>query len=40
MKRQRKKHQYTTDILREKIDIDEEERDIVFETVEEVLVKS
>ncbi len=40
MSRHRKKRQYQTAILREKIASDEAERDIVFETVEEVLVKS
>ena len=36
----RKKRKYRTAILREKIAADEAERDIVLETVEEVLVKS
>jgi hypothetical protein len=36
----RKKRQYLTAILREKIAADEAEKDIVFETVEEVLIKS
>jgi hypothetical protein len=36
----RKKRKYLTPILREKIAADEAERDIVFETVEEVLAKS
>ena len=42
MKQPKKKRQYVTTILREKILIDEEEKDavegdLVFETVEEVL---
>jgi len=36
----RKKRKYLTAILREKIVADEAEMDIVFETVEEVLVKT
>jgi hypothetical protein len=37
MKQPKKKRQYVTEILREKILIDAEEGDVVFETVEEVL---
>ena len=40
MTRRRNKRQYLTIFLKEKIAADEAERDIVFETVEEVLVKS